>query len=333
MKIAFLGTGQFAANVLASLLASAEFCPICIGTQPPRRAGHGLKLQPSPVEKMAQTMGHTVTYSLNDISDISQPNQPNQRGNKGLDVIVVCDYGVLLPPPILECAKWGAVNIHPSLLPRWRGAAPIERAILAGDAQTGVCLMQMVPELDAGDILMQSPPVPITPAHNRATLLQTLSDSGSSCLLQYIRDIRNLSQPPHYQAMPQATQGVTYARKLTAQDRQINFNQPAFMVARQIQAFAPKPGAFFVLDGQRIKILQAEAVDLTDTQVAGTLLVAEKNNLQIACQTGAIKIHQIQREGKQPLPPAPFLNGFPLCDRIGTVITAAPIFSANRPTP
>lgn len=302
MNLAFLGTGQFAAQVLHQL--AKIYLPVLVITQPPKPAGKKLKLTVSPVESASHHLNLTVAYDFNEL--LIQHSH--------LDAIIVCDYGVMLPTTLFSQAPLGVLNLHPSLLPRWRGAAPIERAILAGDAETGVCLMQVVERLDAGDVLMQSPPLSISPNHNREKLLMILADTGSQLLIDY------LACPEGYPPIAQNEQYATYAKKMTVKDKQLDFTKDAFLVARQVQAFAPKPGAFCLIEGERIKILQATPLNYSHSKAPGTLLQAEQDKLLIACNQNALSIQRLQRASKNAMATQQFLLGFNLQHKVGQCI-------------
>ncbi len=302
MKLAFLGTGQYAALVLQQLVA-VHSIKIVI-TQPPKPAGKKLKLTPSPVETTATANKLHVCHNL----DIAQIKKHNPTA------IIVCDYGVMIPAAILNSTAVPILNIHPSLLPRWRGAAPIERALLAGDKTTGVCLMKVILRLDAGDILHQSQPLNIAPEHDYDKLRDELAISGSALLLEY------LQSPSSYPPIPQDERAACYAAKITSDDKQLDFSQNAFLVARQVQAFAYKPGAYCYIAGLRIKILKAKAVPDNNGAAVGVLLKATKSDLLIACGQGALSIQLLQRPSKNAMQTEPFLIGFPLQHQLGQCI-------------
>jgi methionyl-tRNA formyltransferase len=219
-----------------------------------------------------------------------------------LDIAVVVAYGLILPPPILDAPRNGCINIHASLLPRWRGAAPIQRAIEAGDAETGVTLMQMDTGLDTGPMLLAEA-VPITPATTGATLHDKLSALGARLIVTALArlergDLRATAQP---------ADGATYARKLTREEARLDWTQPAALLERRIRAFTPWPGAWFAHDGQRIKVLAASLA--AGTGVPGTVL---DERLTVACGDGALRLARLQREGKAPMADDVFLRGHAL---------------------
>ena len=289
LRIAFFGAGKFAAPALYALASEHHviqaFCP------PPRPMGRHLKLTWCPAAAAAQSLQIPV-YEKPDSAAYIKTIAP--------DVIVVCDYGIKITPQILAAAPRGGINIHPSLLPRWRGAAPIARAIWNGDTRAGVTIMQMNEFLDSGDILLQKS-IPMPPDATSQTLSDTLSAIGSELLLQTLRD----NPPP----MPQENIGVTYARKIFADERELNFNNAAAYLERQIRALYPAPGTYARCALGRINIHSARSHSKNNNARAGAILSANKNGVVVACGKGSLTLLILQRRGKKPLAAGDFLRG------------------------
>lgn len=295
-RIAFMGTPEFAKTALVAL-CTAGHAPVAVYTQPPRPAGRGQNLQPSPVQTYAESQGIPVRHppSLRDTVE----QQEFQSWN--LDVAIVAAYGLILPKAILSAPRLGCVNIHASLLPRWRGAAPIQRAILAGDNETGICLMQMDAGLDTGPILAEAR-CAITNDMSAGELHDALAEIGAKLLIENLAAILSGALTQH----PQPPEGVTYAAKIDKTETKIDWQNPAMAIARQIRAFAPSPGAYFEHGGERIKILRA-AVDTGGGLSPGQIA---HHPLRIGCGVGAILPRQLQRQGKKPQSADEFLRGF-----------------------
>jgi len=295
MKIIFMGTPDFAVPSLDMLVARGHDV-VAVYTQPPRRAGRGKALTPSPVHTRAEALGIDVMTpaTLRDVDAQAQFSALEA------DVAVVAAYGLILPQGILDAPRLGCINVHASLLPRWRGAAPIQRAILAGDAQTGVTIMQMEAGLDTGPMLATIS----TPIEDKTAGLLTaeLAELGAELLVQV------LSEPEAYPPQPQPEDGITYAAKIDKAEARIDFLVSAPQVERQIRAFAPAPGAFFELGGERFRILAAEA------EISGSARPGEviDDRLGIQCNPGVIRPTLIQRAGKAAMTPAELLRGFPI---------------------
>ncbi|MCK9543500.1 MAG: methionyl-tRNA formyltransferase [Novosphingobium sp.] len=295
MRIIFMGTPQFAVPALASLIeAGHEVCTVY--TQPPRPGGRrGRELTPSPVHREAQARGIEVRHP------VSLKGADEQAAFAALDadIAVVAAYGRILPQAVLDAPKHGCLNIHASLLPRWRGAAPIQRAILAGDEDTGVCIMQMEAGLDTGAVLAEAR----TPVDGKTAgeLTDELAEMGAR---EIARVLANLAAFPE---TPQPDDGVTYARKIDKAEAKLDFSQDAAEVGRHIRAFAPTPGAWFELDGERCKVLAAEPVE--GTGAPGTVL---DDRLTITCGMGAIRPTLVQRAGKPVMETETMLRGRPI---------------------
>jgi len=295
MRIIFMGTPDFAVPALAALVEAGHEV-VAAYTQPPRPGGRrGKELTPSPVHKEAELRGIAVRHP------VSLKGAEEQAAFAALeaDIAVVAAYGLILPQAILDATARGCINIHASILPRWRGAAPIQRAILAGDPTTGVTIMQMEAGLDTGPMLAT-----LRTTIDRKTageLTAELAEKGAQLLVGTLRDLaihRPVTQPED---------GVTYAKKIDKAEARIDFAQPAEQVERQVRAFMPAPGAFFELDGERYKVLAADLAE--GSGVSGTAL---DDVLTVACGTGAIRVTRIQRAGKPAMDAADLLRGKPV---------------------
>lgn len=291
MRIIFMGTPEFAVPTLDALHAAGHDIA-AVYTQPPRPAGRGKAERPSPVQLRAEALGIPV------YSPKSLRNAEAQTAFAALepDVAVVAAYGLILPQEILDVPVWECLNVHASLLPRWRGAAPVQRAILAGDEETGVTIMAMEAGLDTGDMLaVERMPT----AHKDAgTLTAELAAMGAAMMAEVLAD------PGAFPAQAQPDEGVTYAAKVDKAEARIDFTAPSIQVERQIRAFAPAPGGWFEHAGERVRILQAERVDATGSP--GTVF----DNLVIACGEGAIRPVRVQRAGRGAMSTDELLRGF-----------------------
>ena len=302
MRVIFMGTPDFAVPSLERLVACGHEV-IAVHTQPPRRAGRGKTLTPSPVQQRAEALGIEVLTPVT----LRDADAQAQFAAFEADIAVVAAYGLILPQAILDAPRLGCVNVHASLLPRWRGAAPIQRAILAGDAETGVTIMQMEAGLDTGPMLATI----ATPIADKTAGLLTaeLAELGAELLVQV------LSEPEAYPPQPQPEDGVTYAAKIDKAEARIDFLVSAPQVERQIRAFAPAPGAFFELAGERFRILAASA-EMSGSARPGEVI---DDRLGIQCNPGAIRPTLIQRAGKAAMMPAELLRGFGI--PVGTRLT------------
>jgi methionyl-tRNA formyltransferase len=292
MRIAFMGTPDFAVPTLDALV-SAGHDVAAVYSQPPRRAGRGKAVTPSPVYARAEALGIEVRTPL------SLKGQEEQAAFAALDidVAVVAAYGLILPVPILAAPKHGCLNVHASLLPRWRGAAPIHRAILAGDAKTGVTIMQMERGLDTGPMLAT-----VETEVDRKTggeLTAELAQKGAALMVQVLGELS--AYPPAVQ--PEA--GVTYAAKIDKAEARIDFTKSAVEVERQVRAFNPAPGAFFEVNGERVRVLSAEVE--VGSGASGTVI---DDRLGIACGDGVLRPLLVQRAGRGSMTPAQLLHGF-----------------------
>jgi len=299
LRIIFAGTPHFAASALKALLAQ-QFAVAAVLTQPDRPAGRGLQLTSSPVKQLALQHGLPV------LQPHSLKNTDIQRELVGYaaDVMVVAAYGLILPPAVLQLPRHGCLNIHASLLPRWRGAAPIQRAILAGDDETGVTIMQMDAGLDTGDMLLKKT-CPIG-AHDTA---QTLDDKLAALGAGAIVETLHLLEQGRLTRMPQDNTQATYAAKLTKAEAQIDWTDDAAHIARAVRAYNPFPIACTTLNATPIKIWQASVRDDLGG-VAGTVLSVEKDGVNVACGRGALCLKVLQRPNAKALPAAQFVQGF-----------------------
>jgi methionyl-tRNA formyltransferase len=292
MRIIYMGTPDFAVPALVAL-AKAGHDVVAVYSQPPRPAGRGKALRPSPVHSQAEKMGIEVRTPL------SLKDAEVQAAFAALkpDVAVVAAYGLILPLPILEAPRFGCLNIHASLLPRWRGAAPIQRAILSGDNVSGVTIMDMEAGLDTGPMRAKH----VTPIEDKTAgaLTEELALAGAELMVEVLDDLA--AHPP----VPQPEEGVTYASKIDKAESRIDFSRDAHQIERQVRAFNPFPGAFFEYRGERFRILAAHVEEHDGTP--GELL---DNSLLIGCGHGAIRPTLIQRAGKGAMSPGELLRGY-----------------------
>jgi methionyl-tRNA formyltransferase len=307
LRIAFMGSPDFAVPSLRALVEAGHEV-VCVYAQPPRPAGRGQKERLTPVDEAAIELGIPVRTPRS----LRGPQEQAEFAALDLDVAVVAAYGLILPREILEAPRLGCINVHASLLPRWRGAAPIQRAILAGDAETGVTIMQMDVGLDTGDMLL-SRSVPITAETTGQSLHDQLSLLGAELIVPAVAGLAQGALT----GTPQPEEGVTYAKKLERDEGRLDFHRPAVELERLVRAFDPWPGAFFEHDGTRIKVLAAEAFEIGPiSNLPGTVLDPE---LTISCADGAFRPTRVQRPGKGPMDVPSFLRGFQIPP--GTVLT------------
>jgi methionyl-tRNA formyltransferase len=299
MKVIFMGTPEFSVAALEAVAAAHEV--VAVYTQPPRPAGRGKQPRPSAVQMRAQALGLMVRHPVS----LKGLDAQAEFAALGADVAVVVAYGLILPQAVLDAPRMGCLNIHASLLPRWRGAAPIQRAIMAGDAETGVCIMQMEAGLDTGPVLLREATA-ITKADTYASLHDRLSGIGARLIVQALAELPDL--PP----VPQL-EGATYATKIDKSEARVDWTQPAVQVARTIRALSPFPGAWCDTPVGRLKLLNAVAVD--GAGAAGEVL----RDLTIACGEGAVQVTEVQREGKRPMSAEEALRGLTL--PAGTILT------------
>lgn len=297
LRLAFMGTPVFAVTSLAAL-AEAGHEIACVYSQPPRPAGRGHREQPSPVHRFAAERGWLVRTpkSLRDAAE------QEAFAALELDVAVVVAYGLILPRPILQAPRLGCVNVHASLLPRWRGAAPIQRALLAGDEETGVTIMQMDEGLDTGPILL-SRALAIGKEETAESLHDRLAALGAEALVEALEGLAKGELHPR----PQPEEGATYAEKLRREEGRLDWRRPAEELQRRVRAFTPWPGAWFEFQGERLKLLAAELAE-----GAGEPGKVLDDRLTVACGKGALRLTRLQRPGRAPMNAEAFLRGFPI---------------------
>lgn len=298
MRIIFMGSPEFAVPTLDALVGgghevAAAYC------QPPRPAGRGQAERKTAVQERAESLGIEVRTP----ASLRSNEEQAQFRALDADLAVVAAYGLILPPPILEAPKAGCINVHASLLPRWRGAAPIQRAILAGDALSGVTIMRMDEGLDTGPMLLRRE-LPVA-GKNAGQVTQELAQLGAEALLEWLA----APTPP----VPQPEEGATYAAKVAKFETRIDWRRNAAEVVRQVLAFAPAPGAWFEASGERLKVLDAEVADGSGTP--GEVL---DDRLTIACATGAVRTLVVQRAGRAPMTAQELLRGFAI--PVGTAL-------------
>ena len=293
MRIVFMGTPDFSVPILQALAAQHEI--VAVYSQPPRPAGRGKAERKSPVQQSAEALGLPVRHPVS----LRTQSAADDFAQLQCDVAVVVAYGLILPPSILQAPKRGCLNIHASLLPRWRGAAPIHRAILAGDAETGICIMQMDEGLDTGAVLLRQA-TPIRAEETTADLHDRLSTMGADLILQA------LDRLPDLPLQPQSAEGVTYAAKIDKAEARIDWTLPAEQVDRQIRGLSPFPGAWTMVADERLKLLRSRLAQ--GAGAAGQVL----HGMTIACGSGAVEITEAQREGKRPASATDLLRGFAL---------------------
>ena len=294
MRIIFMGSPEFAVPTLDALVAAGHDV-VAVYCQPPRSAGRGKALRPTAVQLRAEALG----LSVRSPTSLRAPDAQAEFAAFAPDIAVVAAYGLILPQAILDLPRFGCLNVHGSLLPRWRGAAPVQRAIMGGDAVTGVTIMRMEAGLDTGPMLLKRE-VSID-RKNAGQLTEEIAEIGAAAMVEVLGSLAAL--PPI--AQPDA--GVTYASKIAKSEAQIDWTRPATELERHVQGLAPFPGAWFEMGGERIKLLAADAVD-----GAGLPGSVTDDQLTIACGTGALRPVLLQRAGKSPMPLDNFLRGFPV---------------------
>jgi methionyl-tRNA formyltransferase len=296
LRLAFMGTPDFAVPILAALCA-ADHDIVAVYCQPPRPSGRGHQVQASPVQRFAEAQG----LSVHTPSRLRDAEAQAAFGALRLDAAVVAAYGLILPKPILEAPRLGCLNVHASLLPRWRGAAPIQRAILAGDTETGVSIMQMDEGLDTGAILLAEA-LPITSTTTAAALHDSLAALGARLIVAALTRVAEGRLQPR----PQPEAGVTYAAKLAREEGRLDWRRPAAMLERQVRALNPWPGVWFEVGGERIKVLAAELTPAIGSAAPGTVI---DDALAIACGDKALRPLLLQRPGRGAAETAAFLRG------------------------
>lgn len=299
MRIIFMGTPDFAVGTLKALMGAGHEIA-CVYSQPPRPAGRGMAERPSPVQAFAKAQGIEVRTP----TSLKSEDEQARFAALNADAAVVVAYGLLLPAPVLDAPRLGCFNVHASLLPRWRGAAPIQRAIMSGDAESGVTIMRMEEGLDTGPMCKVGR-IAITPTTTAQSLHDTLAESGARLMAEVLAQ-------PTITSTPQPGEGVTYARKIDKAEARIDFSKSAAEVCRHIHGLSPFPGAWLPVNGTRIKALLCEVVQGHGTP--GTFI---DDHLTIACGSGAVRLLKLQREGKGAMEARDFLRGFPISQ--GTV--------------
>ena len=294
MRVVFMGTPEFAVPILRALVAAGHEV-VAAYTQPPRPAGRGKHDRKSPVHLVADSLGISVRHPAR----LKNADEQAALAALHADIAVVAAYGLILPQPVLDAPRLGCLNVHASLLPRWRGAAPIQRAILAGDADSGVCIMQMEAGLDTGPVLARA--VIAVGTKTAGELITKLAEVGARLLVNVLADLTG------HPAVAQSEAGITYAHKVDKAESRLDFNQPAGLVERQVRAFAPSPGAWFELEGERYRVLVAETRD-----TAGAPGVTLDDCLTIGCGEGSIRPTQMQRAGRPAMETGALLRGRPI---------------------
>ncbi|SCY48250.1 methionyl-tRNA formyltransferase [Paracoccus tibetensis] len=297
MRVIFMGTPEFSVPALRAVAAAHEV--VCVYTQPPRAAGRGQKARLSPVHAAAEELGLEVRHPVS----LKDAGAQEAFAALGADVAVVVAYGLILPVPVLEAPRFGCLNIHASILPRWRGAAPIHRAIMAGDEETGVAIMQMEAGLDTGPVLAEARTA-IGRDEVTGDLLDRLAGMGAAL----IRDVLERLPLP---AVPQPEVGVTYAAKIDKAEARIDWRRPAEQVDRLVRGLSPFPGAWCEIEGERVKLLRTRLA--AGSGAPGAVL----GGFRIACGSGAVEVLEAQRAGKRPMAAEELLRGWTLPAQLG----------------
>jgi methionyl-tRNA formyltransferase len=300
MRVIFAGTPEFAAIALDAILAAGYFVPLVL-TQPDRPAGRGMALQASPVKQLALKHGLPLHQPPSFKSEAARQPIIDARS----DAMVVAAYGLILPQAVLDIPRLGCLNIHASLLPRWRGAAPIQRAILAGDAETGVTIMRMEAGLDTGPMLLKES-LPIADTDTAGSLHDKLAKVGARLIVEVLPRLERGEFPGEIQP----AEGVTYAAKLEKAEAALDWRRPALLLDRAVRAFNPFPGATAQIDGQTIKVWGAEPA--LEAGAPGLVLAAGAEGIVVACGEGALRLTELQKSGGKRLSAADFLRGFAL---------------------
>lgn len=317
MKVIFAGTPEFAAIALEKLIASSHEI-VAVYTQPDRPAGRGLKLTPSPVKVLAQ-LHHLPLFQP---VSLKEESEQTRLKNFNADVMIVAAYGLLLPKAVLQIPRFGCVNIHPSLLPRWRGAAPIQRTIFAGDKITGVAIMQMDEGLDTGPVYLQHQ-YALTEDETSQTLHDKLASLGANALLETL----DLIAQGKAKATPQDNQLATYASKITKEEARLDWAQSALELSSKIRAFNPRPVAFVEWQNQSLRIWMAQALSQSHQKTPGTILQASREGIDIATGQGVLRLLQLQLPGSKILSVSDFYNAHYNLLRVGESFVSPPMHS------
>ncbi|MGN8106736.1 methionyl-tRNA formyltransferase [Paraburkholderia sp. 22098] len=312
LRVVFAGTPEFASAALAAIHDAGFPVPLVL-TQPDRPAGRGMKLQASPVKRYAEEHGLAIAQPPSLRREGKYPAEAEAAINllraTPHDVMVVAAYGLILPQEVLDIAPLGCINIHASLLPRWRGAAPIHRAIEAGDAETGITLMQMDAGLDTGAMISEVR-TPISANETTATLHDRLAEHGAKLIVAALVELERNGK---LTSTPQPAEGVTYAEKIGKHEAALDWRRPASVLARQVRAFDPFPGSVATLeDGTSIKIWAAAPEPAQDGNAPGTITSVSAEGVVVTCGDGALRLTQLQKPGGKRLPVREFLAGFAL---------------------
>lgn len=297
LRVVFMGTPDFSVPTLKAIL-EAGHSVVAVYAQPPRPAGRGMDVRKSPVHQVADALGLPVLTPANFKGDAERA----EFAALGADVAVVVAYGLILPAAILEAPRHGCLNLHASDLPRWRGAAPIQRAIMAGDRETAACVMRMDAGLDTGPVCLREP-VPIGPDMSAGQLHDELASRGATLMVNALARLTAGT----LRCTAQGTEGITYAAKIGKDEARIDFTRPAQAVHDHIRAFSPVPGAWLPIGNERVRVLAA--IQIPGGGAPGTVLDPA---LTVACGTGSVRLITLQRAGKRPMPAGDFLRGFPV---------------------
>lgn len=300
MRLVFAGTPYFAQCALAGLIAAGHEIKLVL-TQPDRKAGRGMKTSAPPVKELARTHGMEVFQPLS----ARDPAVAERLRDEAPDALIVVAYGLILPQAMLDVPKWGAFNIHASLLPRWRGAAPVQRALLAGDTSTGITIMQMDAGLDTGPTLARSE-VTIAPGDTSGSLMGKLADVGARLIVEVLEKLRGGG----LKAEPQATEGVTYAHKIEKSEAALDWRASCLDLDRAVRAFNPAPGAHAVLNGEVIKVWGARPGQAQGAP--GCVQTAGPEGVVVSCGEGSLTLTELQRAGSKRLAARDFLRGHPI---------------------
>ncbi len=299
LNLIFMGTPPFAATILEALISAGHLL-LAVYTQPPRPAGRGHRPQPSAVQRLAEEHELLVRVPARLRDETVQA----EFAALGAEMTVVAAYGLILPRRILNAPRLGCLNVHASLLPRWRGAAPIQRALLAGDPVTGITIMQMEEGLDTGPILMQQA-LPIGPEATAASLTEALARLGGELIVKTLDEVRQGQLTPRQQPV----EGVTYAPKITREEGRLDWRSSAVELERRVRALDPWPAAFFEYKGEQIRVLAAKVLSENTELPSGTIIDGQ---LSIACGAGVLRPLRLQRPGRVPVEADAFLRGFPI---------------------